>query len=426
MRSVPRRNAAARTRAAERRPKAKTSGGASAETLAARRSQPGASSRSGRRRQTRGRFASSSPRRTPSWYANIIPASSSSTNAGIRQSGDPSRGGSSARAGRPAVASAAATRSRTACRVMAVIAPRRSAGRNAHAGTEVSSGRIGAMKVAAIDVGSNSLHMVVVEAREGRDLRVLDREKDMVRLGDGAFRDGRLAASAQARALSTIERFLRIARRHGVDAVVCAATSAVREAENGRAFLALLRRHTGLHVELLAPLEEARLIYLAVRQAMDLGRRPVLVLDLGGGSAEVIVGDAATLRHAHSLPLGVLRLAAKFGGKGGALSRKRRRLLREHVRETLAEPLRRARGAGVRRAIGTAGTVNAIARILGDGDDPDDRLPARIRREDVHDLAESLLASGPAKRRRVAGMDPDRSDTVGFGAVVVDETLRGL
>jgi exopolyphosphatase/guanosine-5'-triphosphate,3'-diphosphate pyrophosphatase len=285
------------------------------------------------------------------------------------------------------------------------------------------------MKVAAIDVGSNSVHMVVVDAGAGRGLRVLDREKERVRLGDGAFRHGRLAASAQARALSAISRFQRIADRQGVDAVLCAATSAVREASNGRAFLRLVRRATGLHVDLLGPMEEARLVYVAVRHAIDLGDRPSFILDVGGGSVEAVVGDATAMRRAWSLPLGVLRLSAEFG-RGAALSGRVRRALRARVRETLADPLRYARGARVRRAIGTAGTVNAIGRVLAaaDGEDAEGEthLARPIARGEVAALAEGLLPMRPSRRLRVPGMDPGRADTIGYGALVLDEVLSGL
>jgi exopolyphosphatase / guanosine-5'-triphosphate,3'-diphosphate pyrophosphatase len=285
------------------------------------------------------------------------------------------------------------------------------------------------MKVAAIDVGSNSIHMIVVEAEAGSGLRVLDREKDMVRLGDGAFKDGRLSASAQARALSTIDRFLRIARRRGVDAVLCAATSAVREAANGRQFLQLVRRETGQHVALLGEHEEARLIYLAVRAAMDLRGRASLIVDVGGGSTEVIVGDATSMRRAESLPLGVLRLNARFHGER-ALPRRRRKVLREHVREILAPMLSAAQKARVRRVIGTAGTVNAIARLLVARDDGradgDASSVAGIATEEIGDLAEMLLSTPLSKRRRIPGLDPARADTLGLGAVVLHEVLRGV
>lgn len=285
------------------------------------------------------------------------------------------------------------------------------------------------MKVAAIDIGSNSVHMVIVEAVAGRDLRILDREKEMVRLGDSAFADGRLSAPAQARALTTISRFLELARRRGVDAIAAAATSAVREADNGRQFLALVRKETGQHVTLLGEHEEARLIYLAVRDAMDMRGRPALIVDVGGGSTELVVADATAMRYAASLPLGVLRLNARFRG-GKALRGRRRRALREHVRALIHPAVRAAREAAVRRVIGTAGTVNAMARILmAQGEplpDPDTSAIARIPAKGIADLAERLLALPLAKRRRIPGMDPARADSLGLGCVVVHEILDAL
>lgn len=271
--------------------------------------------------------------------------------------------------------------------------------------------------------------MVVVEAETGRDLRILDREKDMVRLGDSAFADGRLSASVQARALSTISRFLHLARRQGVDAVVAAATSAVRESANGRQFLALVRRETGQHVALLGEHEEARLIYLAVRDAVDLRGAPSLILDVGGGSAETIVADATSMRFAASLPLGVLRLNALFDGTR-PFGAKRRDRLRRHVRHLLEGTARASRAAKVRRVVGTAGTVNAMARVhlAANGAAPDADLPSvvRIAADDVHDLSERLLALPLKKRERLPGMDPARADTLALGTVVIDEVLRAV
>ena len=135
------------------------------------------------------------------------------------------------------------------------------------------------MRLAAIDIGSNSIHMIVVDAVPGRDLRIVAREKDMARLGDSAFAEGHLSASAQARALSSIARFLELARRLEVEAVLASATSAVREAANGKAFLALVRKQTGLSVSLLSGQEEARASVEAGRTLF--GIVVLLVLSLG-------------------------------------------------------------------------------------------------------------------------------------------------
>ena len=285
------------------------------------------------------------------------------------------------------------------------------------------------MRLAAIDIGSNSIHMIVVDAVPGRDLRIVAREKDMARLGDSAFADGHLSASAQARALSSISRFLELARRLEVESVLASATSAVREAGNGRAFLALVRKQTGLSVALLSGQEEARLIYLAVRDAMELRGPPSLIVDVGGGSTELILGDATSMRWAESLPLGVLRLNVRFQGDR-VLGKRKRKVLREHVRGLLGDALRRSRGARVGRVVGTAGTVNAVVRLLlaeeGFLVEPDTPGVQRIPADAIHELSERMLGMPMAERLELPGLDPARADTLGLGALVVDEVLAGI
>jgi len=285
------------------------------------------------------------------------------------------------------------------------------------------------VRLAAIDIGSNSIHMIVVDAVPGRDLRIVAREKDMARLGDSAFADGHLSASVQARALSSISRFLELARRLEVESVLASATSAVREAGNGRAFLALVRKQTGLSASLLSGQEEARLIYLAVRDAMELRGPPSLVVDVGGGSTELILGDSTSMRWAESLPLGVLRLNVRFQGDR-AFGKRKRRTLRDHVRGLLGDALRRSRGARVGRVVGTAGTVNAVVRLLlaeeGFLVEPDTPGVQRIPAAAIHELSERMLGMPMAERLELPGLDPARADTLGLGALVVDEVLAGL
>ena len=160
-----------------------------------------------------------------------------------------------------------------------------------------------------------------------------------------------------------------------------------------------------------------------------MGDRPRLIVDVGGGSAETILGDATALKWAESLPLGVLRLNALFDGRA-AMSKGRRRALRDHIR-LLFEPMaERTREAKVRRVIGTAGTVNAIARVLlaarGGPVDGDAGSMESIERGDIHDLANTLLAMPLSKRAKVRGLDPARADTLGLGAAVLDEILDAV
>ncbi|HZU99399.1 MAG TPA: hypothetical protein VFF73_22010, partial [Planctomycetota bacterium] len=177
------------------------------------------------------------------------------------------------------------------------------------------------MKLAAIDVGSNSIHMVIVRRHDDGRLEVIDRAKEMVRLASGALEKqdavtgtthGMLAADRIDAGLACLRKFAKLAERHGVDAIVAAATSAVREAENGGDFIALAQERTGITIDVLPAREEARLIYLAAREAVDLHGRRALFVDIGGGSVELTVGDARRAYVQESLKLGVIRMTERF------------------------------------------------------------------------------------------------------------------
>lgn len=158
-------------------------------------------------------------------------------------------------------------------------------------------------KLAVIDVGTNSIHMVLAEAKPDGSYHVLDRFKDMTRLGDGTFRHRRLSAASMARGVDVLKNLTTLARNKGVDRILTAATSAVREARNGGQFLEDVLARTGVRVTVVTGQEEARLIYLGVRQSMDLTDRPTLLVDVGGGSVELISGTRDRLLRSASLKL---------------------------------------------------------------------------------------------------------------------------
>ncbi|WP_447975555.1 Ppx/GppA phosphatase family protein [Nitrospira sp. Kam-Ns4a] len=146
-------------------------------------------------------------------------------------------------------------------------------------------------KLAVLDIGTNSIHLVLAEVAPDFSYKILDRFKDMTRLGDGAFRAHRLSEAAMARAIEVIRTLARLAHNKGYERIEAVATSAVREAENGGEFIEAVTHQTGLAVRVVTGEEEARLIYLGVRRSMDLTRRPTLVVDVGGGSVELILGN---------------------------------------------------------------------------------------------------------------------------------------
>ena len=150
--------------------------------------------------------------------------------------------------------------------------------------------------VAAIDIGTNSIHMIVVRIGADLSFEVVDREKAMVRLGTGSLEGGVLTASSMASALDTLARFKRIADSRGVEEIIATATSAVRESHNGADFVAEVARRTGLRVHVISGTEEARLIHLAATHAAGLGPRRGVVIDIGGGSVEITFGTSARMQ----------------------------------------------------------------------------------------------------------------------------------
>src|SRR5918993_2614743 len=164
--------------------------------------------------------------------------------------------------------------------------------------------------LAAADIGTNSVHMVVARVDADR-FEVVEREREMVRLGSSARDMKRLTPTAMNRGIEVLRRFRQVAEIHGAG-LRAVATSAVREAENRAAFIERARAEAGVDVEVISGFEEARLIHLGVLQAVPVFDRQVLVCDIGGGSTELVVGRKGEMLTARSLKLGPIRLTRRY------------------------------------------------------------------------------------------------------------------
>jgi exopolyphosphatase/guanosine-5'-triphosphate,3'-diphosphate pyrophosphatase len=281
------------------------------------------------------------------------------------------------------------------------------------------------MRLAAIDVGSNSVHMVIADVRRDGHFEVIDRVKEMVRLGRNMFTSGKLAREPMDLAVRALKNFARLAKVRRVDRIRAVATSAVREAQNREPFIARIRRETGLKVEIISGAEEAQFIFNAARHALGLEGGPYLLIDIGGGSVElVLVRDGEALWMA-SLPLGVARLTERFLTSDPPDPAAVRRL-EEHLQRKLDALMRKARRAGVVRAIGTSGTINALvamARVARDGEQ--DRLHGlNIPATDVTWLRNRLLKLSADQRADLPGADPKRADLMPAAVVLTDFILE--
>jgi exopolyphosphatase/guanosine-5'-triphosphate,3'-diphosphate pyrophosphatase len=280
------------------------------------------------------------------------------------------------------------------------------------------------VRLAAIDLGSNSVHMVVADVTADGRIQVVDRVKEMVRLGRRAFTTGALTDETTELAARAVTTFGRLARARHVQRLRAVATSAVREARNGAAFVRRLRRDTGLPIEVISGLDEARLIFRAVRHAMGLEGGPYLLVDVGGGSVELTLVEDGRALWMRSVPLGVARLTERFLRSDPPTGRQVKALER-HVVRTIGDLLDRARRRGVVSAIGTSGTINTLTAMAraAQGEDPGRLHGAAFPREAIHALRRRLLAVDARARAELPGMDAKRVDLMPAAAVLVDAIL---
>ncbi len=283
------------------------------------------------------------------------------------------------------------------------------------------------MRLAAIDLGSNSVHMVIADVTADGRIEVVDRVKEMVRLGRRAFTTGRLAPETMALAARAVKTFWRLARARRVDRIRAVATSAVREARNGEAFVRRLRRETGLAVRVISGPEEARLIFRAARHALGLDGGPHLLVDVGGGSVElVLVRDGRPL-WLRSVPLGAARLTERFFGSDPPRPGQVRQLER-HLERTIGPLIADARHEGTLEAVGTSGTINTLVAMAraARGDEAGRLHGARASAGEVAALRRRLLAVDASHRADLPGIDTKRVDLMPAAAVLVDFILSGV
>ncbi|KAB2967493.1 MAG: Ppx/GppA family phosphatase [Thermoanaerobaculia bacterium] len=278
-------------------------------------------------------------------------------------------------------------------------------------------------RVAAIDIGSNSIHMIVAEGDGDGGFRVLTRERDMVRLGRSALSRGALSRRAVRDGLEALLRMTTLARLKGAGRIDAVATSAVREAANGQEFLDQVRALTGLEVRALDGREEGELVFRAVRAAVDLGPRGTLLVDVGGGSTEWCVARAGELARVRSLPLGSLRCAGWLAGDPP--SARSIEKLRRDIRSHLGGARPPARLGMMIATSGTAACCGDLAdhfagrgRALSTGG---------LRALDLRELGEVIARLRALTRREIAELPPvdrPRAESILAGAILLEELAR--
>lgn len=280
----------------------------------------------------------------------------------------------------------------------------------------------GSNLIAAVDVGTNSVHMVVADVDEA-GFTVLAAEKEMVRLGEGSKGLDHLSMSAVDRGVTALRRMKQIADAHGAR-VRAVATSAVREADNRDEFVRAVRQATGIRVEVISGAEEARLIHLGVSRSLDIRRGSVLAVDIGGGSTEFSLSVNGKTRIAQSLKLGAVRMTDAYL-EGGEVTEAALKRLRTKVRSTLAPLAHDIKRAGFDRVVVSSGTTETVARMVAAARRAPSPLTFNGFRFDDDDLREvaGLVTSCRTTRDRMAleGLDSKRADIIVAGVVILEE-----
>ncbi|MFM2204721.1 MAG: hypothetical protein RLZZ560_116 [Cyanobacteriota bacterium] len=288
--------------------------------------------------------------------------------------------------------------------------------------------------VAGIDIGTNSIHLLIAQVDTAlRSFSVLLTEKSTTRLGERDPETGDLSPEAIERAFTTLRHCRELAASHGVQPgdVVTAATSAVREAPNGREFLQAIQEQLGLEVDLVSGPEEARLIYLGVLSGMAFGDQPHLILDIGGGSTELVLADGRDARALTSTRVGAVRLQREFV-HDDPLPPQRVEFLRAFIQGSLEPAVLKVRQrleAGERPVlVATSGTAMAIAAMAAAEDPrPPLRLQGyRVSRERLDQLLARLLGMTPAQRRAVPGLNERRAEIIVPGALILQTAMAML
>jgi len=277
-----------------------------------------------------------------------------------------------------------------------------------------------------VDIGSNTIRSLIVEALPDGAWRTLDDEREMARLAAGLNRQGRLTGAAMRRAVAALKRMAEIARARGAERVQVVATSAIRNAANRRQFVDRVRAETGLRVRVISEEEEAGLAFESAARCFDLADRPCAVADVGGGSTEVILALGSHIQQVHSLHLGSVALTEEFL-RSDPVRRREFKGMRREVRRRI-EAARIEADPSPQVLIASGGTATAVAQMVMSRQGLAGR-PVQgfeMTQAELLHLHEALLRRGLAERREMPGLSPDRADIIIAGVTILYELMAHM
>ena len=288
-------------------------------------------------------------------------------------------------------------------------------------------------RIAAIDIGSNSFHIIVVEINpESQSFKILDRLRETVRFSTFHEPNHEISQEDMKRGFETLKRFKKLAEGHNVTEIFASATSAVREASNGKEWLLKVRNETGIDAHPISGVEEARLIYLGVLSATELQKRRIGIVDIGGGSTELVVGDEQFIYHLSSTKIGAVRLTETDLQDETDLLQKIEST-EKHIEGLLSTKIQNIEQiGGFDFLVGTSGTVQAIANIdyrmhnFVDSENMPNLNQYKIAYSSLSSIIEKMIATPKEKRSSAFDISKNRAEIILAGAIILKIIMKNL
>lgn len=282
--------------------------------------------------------------------------------------------------------------------------------------------------VSFIDIGTNSVRLLVVRLNPNHSYTILSRQKQQVRLGEGEFEEDEIQPEAIERLVVVCKKFTDLARTFSTEEFVAVATSAMREAANQNEILHLLRQEAQIDVRVISGQEEARLIYLGVASGIHIDDRLAFFIDIGGGSTEIAVGGDRTYQYLESFRLGAIRLSNLYLPRenAGPVSPEQFERVQHHVKDTIIHSVRKIRDLKPMLAVGSSGTIMNLAEIAQKANHQNGSSgEVVLSAKDLQKVIDLLCSLPLDQRRKVAGMNPERADIIIAGAAILDYLHQG-
>ena len=281
-------------------------------------------------------------------------------------------------------------------------------------------------RVAAIDIGSNSIRLVVADVLPGDQFRVIDEERQSTRLAQNLGSTGKLAAAAAEATIESLRHFKKLAEGLGADDLQTIATCAVREAENGVAFVDRVHNEAGLEVEVISGHDEALYAFRSVHRAFDISDRNIAVVDIGGGSTEIVLASAGYVEKVYTTRLGAVRMTELFSRGGGLFGDDYHELIRQVDRELKKNVKKKP--FIPQMIYGTGGTFTNLAAMIIEARNEDAQMlwGYRITRADVRHMLDRISNMSAKERRNIPGLNADRADIIVAGIAIIDRIMARL